>query len=415
MLLDWMLRRLVQQGEFVLITADGQRRVYSGAPGRRVVVRLTDRKMERDLVWQTYLAVGEGYMDGRLLIEEGTLYDLLALGSENAHLLGPQSGITPWLHWTGKISRGLHMMNNPERSRRNVAHHYDLSGELYSLFLDSERQYTCAYHPTGKEDLEEAQRAKERHIAGKLLVENGQRIIDLGCGWGALALFLAQNYDVDVTGVTLSREQYQYGNARAAALGLSNRVRYLHKDYREAEGKFDRVVSIGMLEHVGVANYPTLFRKIDSLLEPRGVSLVHSIGRMGGPSYTNAWIRKYIFPGGYIPGVSEVVPAIEQSGLWITDIEILRLHYAKTLQFWRDNFAANRDKAKEIYDERFCRMWEYYLIASQVFFEYQDGMNFQIQMAKERDVVPLTRDYMFEEERRLALQDQERPVAAAAE
>ncbi len=283
-----------------------------------------------------------------------------------------------------------------------MAHHYDLSGDMYALFLDSERQYTCAYHPGGSEDLETAQRLKERHVAAKLRLEPGMRIVDFGCGWGSLAIYLARRYDVDVTGVTLSREQVEWGNARAAELGLAGRVRLLHRDYREMEGRFDRVVSIGMLEHVGLARYDLLFRRIRERLTPDGVALVHSIGRMGGPSYTNAWIRKYIFPGGYIPALSEVLPAVERSGLWATDIEILRLHYAHTLRQWRERFVANWDRAATLYDERFCRMWEYYLAASEVFFRVQDGMNFQIQLAADRRTLPLARDYMIDAERQAA-------------
>ena len=261
-----------------------------------------------------------------------------------------------------------------------MARHYDLRGELYALFLDSERQYTCAYHPLGTEDLEAAQRIKERHIAAKLRLQPGMRVVDFGCGWGSLAFYLARRYGVDVTGVT-------------------HRVRLLHRDYREIEGQFDRVVSVGMLEHAGLARYDLLFRRIKERLTPDGVALLHSIGRMGGPSYTNAWIRKYIFPGGYIPALSEVLPAVERSGLWATDIEILRLHYAHTLRQWRERFVANWDRAAAIYDERFCRMWEYYLAASEVFFRVKDGMNFQIQLAPDRHTLPLARDYMIKEER----------------
>jgi cyclopropane-fatty-acyl-phospholipid synthase len=295
--------------------------------------------------------------------------------------------------------RRLHMWNTRDRSRRNVAHHYDLSGEMYRLFLDRERQYTCAYHPTGEEDLEQAQRLKEQHIAAKLLLEPGMRVVDLGCGWGSLGLYLARHHDVDVTGVTLSIEQSKWANERAQHLGLERRARFLHKDYREVGGRFDRVASIGMLEHVGIGHYPIMIRKVRELLEDRGVALVHSIGRSAGPGYTSPYIRKYIFPGGYIPALSEIIPVIERTKLWITDIEILRLHYAETLRLWRLRFYEHWEEAKALYDERFCRMWEFYLAGSEVFFRAQDGMNFQIQLALERDVVPMTRDYMVDHER----------------
>ena len=338
-------------------------------------------------------------MDGRIEILEGDIYAFLHLAADNLEHSRPGWAAAPWIDRIEYCLRRIHQRNDEASSGRNVAHHYDLSGELYALFLDSERQYTCAYHPSGSEDLETAQRIKERHIAAKLRLRPGMRVADLGCGWGSLAFYLARRHDVDVTGVTLSREQVQWGNARAAELGLAHRVRLLHLDYRELEGPFDRVVSIGMLEHVGLARYDLLFKRIKQLMTPDGVALLHSIGRMGGPSYTNAWIRKYIFPGGYIPALSEVLPPIEASGLWVTDIEILRLHYAQTLRQWRERFMANRARAAAIYDERFCRMWEYYLAASEVFFRVQDGMNFQIQLAADRQILPLARDYMIDEER----------------
>lgn len=417
MLLDALLKRLVQVGELEVIDAGGKRHRFGRPPGRRAVIRFLDRRVERELVLNPTLGLGEGYMDGRVVIEEGDLHDLLLIGAENMHRRGPGTGPTPWVTAMGWLMRRMHQRNTRERSKHNVAHHYDLSGELYALFLDPEREYTCAYHPTGAEDIATAQRLKELHIAAKLLLAPGQRVVDLGCGWGALALHLARRYDVDVTGVTLSKEQHEWANGRARALGLAHRARFLHQDYREVEGRFDRVVSIGLLEHVGLGRYDTLFAKIRQLLTPDGVALVHSIGRMGGPAYTNAWMRKYIFPGGYIPALSEVLPAVERSGLWATDIEILRLHYARTLQLWRQRFMANRDRAKALYDERFCRMWEFYLVASQVFFEVQDGMNFQIQLSPERHTVPLARDYITDHERRhrAELAGDEAMTQAAAE
>jgi cyclopropane-fatty-acyl-phospholipid synthase len=399
MLVEALFRRVFRSGEVELIDHRGRRTGYGSPNGRRAVVRLRDAAIGRRLLVNPALALGEGYMDGRIVFEEGGVYDFLHLAADNLHHGDPGWGAVPWCSVVEHLLRRVHQRNSRARSGRNVAHHYDLSGDLYALFLDGERHYTCAYHPTGAEDIETAQRLKERHVAAKLRLGPGMRVLDFGCGWGSLAIHLARDHDVDVTGVTLSREQVAWGNARAAELGLDKRVRLLHRDYREIEGRFDRVVSIGMLEHVGLGHYGLLFHRIKERLKPDGVALVHSIGRMAGPSYTNAWIRRYIFPGGYIPALSEVLPAIERSGLWATDIEILRLHYAHTLRQWRERFVANWDRAAALYDERFCRMWEYYLAASEVFFRVQDGMNFQIQLAPERDVLPLTRDYMVDAER----------------
>ena len=404
MLLSRLLRPLIRRGRLTVIDADGRAHVFGSEPEPAVTVRLHDRRLHWRLAVNPGLYAGEAYMDGTLTIESGGLYGFLDLFASNlgAAGRGAPKGPIGRLH---KALRRLTRRNDPSRSERNVAQHYDLSGELYELFLDSERQYTCAYHPTGTEDIEQAQRAKERHIGAKLLLAPGQRVADLGCGWGSLSLHLARHHDIDVTGVTLSKEQYEWANARAAALGLADRVRFLHQDYREVGGRFDRVVSIGMLEHVGVAHYGTLFRKIDEMLTSDGVGLVHSIGRMRGPGTTNPWIRKHIFPGGYIPALSEVLPAIERSSLWIGDIELLRLHYAETLRLWRERFMANRARAAELYDERFCRMWEYYLATSEISFRHLDNYIFQIQLAKRRDAVPLTRDYIHAAEQRFAAAD----------
>jgi cyclopropane-fatty-acyl-phospholipid synthase len=393
MLLSRMLRPLIRLGRLTVIDADGHPHVFGSEAEPAVTIRLRDRRLHWQLVLNPGLHAGEAYMDGTLTVEEGTLYDFVELMAANLDaagrgaIKGPVGQLRRWL-------RRLTRRNTPSRSERNVAQHYDLSGELYELFLDSERQYTCAYHPTGTEDIEQAQRAKERHIAAKLLLAPGQRVVDLGCGWGSLSLHLARHHHVDVTGVTLSREQYEWANARAAELGLADRARFLHRDYRDVGGQFDRVVSIGMLEHVGVANFGTLFTRIQQMLTPDGIGLVHSIGRMRGPGATNPWVRKHIFPGGYIPALSEVLPAIERSGLWVCDVEILRVHYAHTLRLWRERFQANRERAAALYDERFCRMWEYYLATSEISFRHLDNYNFQIQLARRRDAVPLTRDYI---------------------
>ena len=399
MLLARALRPLIRTGHLTVIDADGNTHLFGSDLTPAVTVRLHDRSLHWKLALKPGLHAGEAWMNGTLTVEDGKgLYDFLELFGRNLGLMGLNSFKSP-LRWLKPINRRWHRLNDRVSSERNVAHHYDLSGEMYGLFLDSERQYTCAYHPTGNEDLETAQRLKERHIAAKLQLAPGMRVLDLGCGWGSLAICLARHHDVDVTAVTLSKEQVAWGNARARELGLGDRVRLLHKDYREIEGTFDRVVSIGMLEHVGVRQYGTLFQRIKRLVKPDGVALIHSIGRVAGPGTTNAWIRKYIFPGGYIPALSEVLPAIERSGLWVTDIEVLRVHYAHTLRQWRERFMANRDKAAELYDERFVRMWEYYLATSEISFRFLDNMNFQIQLAPDRNTLPLARDYMIEAER----------------
>jgi cyclopropane-fatty-acyl-phospholipid synthase len=274
-----------------------------------------------------------------------------------------------------------------------------LSDQLYELFLDQDRQYSCAYFSDRDDSLDTAQLNKKRHIAAKLLIRPGQRVLDIGSGWGGLALYLASDCGADVTGLTLSLEQHRVATRRAAAAGLSDRVRFYLRDYREELGRYDRIVSVGMFEHVGINHYDAFFTRLKSLLAPDGVALLHSIGRMDGPGSTHPWIRKYIFPGGYFPALSEVLPVVEQSRLWVTDVEILRLHYAETLKSWRDRFARNRDRLSEIYDERFCRMWETYLVGSEVAFRRGGCMVFQLQLAKAIDAVPLTRDYMIDWER----------------
>ncbi len=355
------------------------------------------------------LAAGEAFMDGRLIIEQGTLYDFLdlCLVGINERKRSGFGGIPRTL---GQLLRHLHQYNPIGRAQRNVAHHYDLSSRLYELFLDADRQYSCAYFEAPDIDLDSAQRMKKRHLAAKLMIRPGQRVLDIGCGWGGLGLYLAQTCGAEVTGVTLSAEQHRVANDRAAEAGLSHIARFELGDYRDLGGEFDRIVSVGMFEHVGVGHYQEFFDKVRSLLPKDGIALLHSIGNAEGPSWTNPWIRKYIFPGGYIPALSEVLPKVENAGLWVTDIEILRLHYAETLRAWRRRFEANRQAIVDLYDERFARMWEFYLVGSELFFRRLGGMNFQIQMARERDAAPLTRDYISDWER-----SHSQTVAIAAE
>ena len=395
MLLRKPLEKVIRRGKLTVVDATGAAHAFGDGTGPEVTVRLADKRLEWELLFDAELRVGEAYMDERLLLEQGDLHDFLDICMSNGTEL-PIGGMAGLVKRSIALARRVGGTNPIGVAQRNVAHHYDLSGELYRLFLDDEREYTCAYFPTGSETIEQAQRAKEDLVARKLLLEPGMKVADLGCGWGALGLALAREWEVDVTGVTLSKEQSSFAQNRAVATRSAQRARFRLEDYRLLEGQFDRVVSIGMLEHVGRRHYDEMFGKIRALLKEDGVALVHAMGHMSGPpAVANAWIRKYIFPGGYIPALSEVIPAIERAGLWITDVEILRLHYAETLARWRERFEANRERVRELYDERFCRMWEFYLVCSELMFRRQDAMVFHIQLARSRDAVPLTRDYLF--------------------
>src|SRR5579884_3703509 len=399
MLLARLFERLITIGRLRLVDAAGRVHVFAGAAaGPEVAIRLSDPALHSKLVLRPRLYLPEAYMDGTLTIEQGTLYDLIDLLAANLEAL-PDGFLARLWNGTTTLLRRFHQYNPVSRARRNAAHHYDLSGKLYELFLDQDRQYSCAYFRDGQEDLETAQLNKKRHIAAKLLLRPGQKVLDIGSGWGGLALYLAAECGVDVTGLTLSEEQHKVSNRRAAQAGLADRVRFHLRDYREETGAYDRIVSVGMFEHVGVNQYPVFFRSLSRLLMPDGVALLHSIGRMDGPGTTNPWIRKYIFPGGYSPAVSEVVPEVERARLWITDVEILRLHYAETLRHWRRRFEQNRDRIRALYDERFCRMWETYLVGAELAFRRDGHLVMQIQMAKAVDTVPIVRDYMVDWER----------------
>jgi len=398
MLLDSVLPRVIRVGRLSVIDAAGKPHVFEGSPGPAATVRLRDPALSWKLLVRPRLYVPEAYMDGALTIEEGSLYDLIDLLTANDVAL-PDSLLLRLGNAMGRLVRHIDQHNPIRRARRNVAHHYDLSDQLYELFLDRDRQYSCAYFQTPEDDLDTAQDNKKRHIAAKLLLSPGQRVLDIGSGWGGLALYLADECGVDVTGLTLSEEQLKVAQRRAAAAGLSDRVRFHLRDYREESGHYDRIVSVGMFEHVGVKQYGAFFGKLNALLVPDGVALLHSIGRMDGPGTTNAWLRKYIFPGGYSPALSEVVPVVERMRLWITDIEILRLHYAETLCAWRSRFEQNRERIRALYDEQFCRMWEMYLIGAELTFRRDRHFVFQMQLARAVDTIPLTRDYITEWER----------------
>jgi cyclopropane-fatty-acyl-phospholipid synthase len=410
-LLDILLRRVIRHGSLTLIDADGIAHRYGDGSSPSVSLRLKDKRLERQLVVDPELALGEAYMYGRLEMIEGRIYDFLELFLTNLEN-DAMPGWTRSFSAARYLSRRIAQFNPSGRSRRNVAHHYDIDGAIYDLFLDSDRQYSCAYFTEGA-DLEEAQLAKKRHLAAKLAIEPGQRVLDIGSGWGGLGLYLAKAAHCDVTGVTLSNEQLKISRERAAKEGLSRAVHFEFEDYRKVEGTFDRIVSVGMFEHVGVNHYASYFRKLRDLLTNDGVALIHTIGRSEPPTATNPFIAKYIFPGGYIPALSEMTAAIERSGLIISDLEVLRLHYAETLRAWRQRFLANWDKAAAIQDETFCRMWEFYLAASETAFRYQNLVVFQVQLAKRIKALPITRDYMYKAERVIGEHDgMERPRMA---
>lgn len=407
-LLHASLKGIVRRGNLALTDAAGKTHSFGDGSGDAVRVRVPDRRAELLLALDPALRLGELFVDGRFVLEEGSIYDFLDLVTSNLH-----GRPMPW--WSAAMAvprflmRRFSQYNPVGRAQRNVAHHYDLDRRLYELFLDPDRQYSCAYFERADASLEEAQLAKKRHLAAKLDLHDGQSVLDIGSGWGGLGLYLAKAAHVAVTGVTLSREQHEVSRSRAEREGLAQGVNFLLRDYRLLEGPFDRIVSVGMFEHVGVGHYREFFSKVRDLLDEHGVMVLHSIGRADGPAMTNPWIAKYIFPGGYIPALSEVVPAIEKAGLYITDIEILRLHYAETLRVWRRRFMENREAAVELYDERFCRMWEFYLASSETAFRHQDMMVFQIQLVKDQYSLPLTRDYIGPTEETLRHNDGRRP------
>ncbi len=397
-LLKFVLSRFIRKGSLTVTTTSGRSFSVGDGTGEPAAVRFLTPAAERRLLLDPELALGEIYMDGELAVERGTIADVLAIGLDQPDQL-PRWAKLRW--WQRYLTRHFQQFNNHRRSKRNIERHYDLDGRLYSLFLDADKQYSCAYFETPDTTLDDAQLAKKRHVAAKLLIKPGQRVLDIGSGWGGLGLYLAEVAGANVTGVTLSQEQLQVSNARAAEKNLSKSARFLLQDYRDIPGPFDRIVSVGMFEHVGVDYYDRFFQRCAELLADDGVMLLHAIGRSEGPGITNPWVAKYIFPGGYIPALSEVLPAIERSGLLVDDIEILRLHYAETLKAWRERFLARREEAARLYDERFVRMWEFYLAASEMSFRKQGMMVFHIQISKRQGVVPITRDYIAAEERRL--------------
>lgn len=414
--LNGLLEKVIKRGRLTLVDAKGKTHRFGGvAPGPEVAIRFTNPSVPRRILLNPELNAAEAYMDGGLVVDEGSIHDLIRLFFANKR----EFDLSPsQIFWRG-VARGFRrfQQNNVlTRARANVKAHYDIGEEIYRLFLDDDMQYSCAYFPTGEETLEEAQTQKKRHIASKLCLKDGQRLLDIGCGWGGLGLYLAHVADIEMVGVTLSERQLAVARRRAEILGVSDRVRFELIDYREVREQFDRVVSVGMLEHVGAPHLAAYFLNVRDRLQPDGLALIHSISTKAPPGVTGPFLRKHIFPGGYAPSLSEIVSAVERSGLWSLDCEIWRCHYGHTLRHWRDRFAANRDRAAEVMDERFCRMWELYLSMCECVFMQGASNVVQVQLGRERDSAPLTRDYIGLEKDRIAAREAgflERVVASA--
>ena len=411
-LLVAVFSRCVGRGTLTVETARGKKLMFGDGTGEEVRIRFTDSAGERALALNPELYAGELFMDGRLVVDHGTIFDFLALVLRDP---APLSLPMRLLKNVRMLKCRFMSRNNPWRARRNVAHHYDLDRRLYSLFLDKDLQYSCAYFERPDATLEEAQLAKKRLVTAKLVLEPESRVLDIGSGWGGLGLYIKEiGGAADVQGITLSTEQLGVATERARERGLQDAVRFALQDYRDVKGTFDRIVSVGMFEHVGTRFYRTYFGKCRELLKPDGVMLMHTIGLMDGPWYPNPWLEKYVFPGGQLPALSEIIPAIERSGLIVTDVECLRLHYAETLAEWRRRFMARRAEAAALYDERFCRMWEFYLAACEAAFRFQDVAVFQVQCARRQEAVPLTRDYIAERMHDLRIREVESEAGPGA-
>ena len=405
-LLDKMLRKLVRKGELTVIDHDGKEYRY-GTPDPDhgpITVRLTDGRAAFHIASDPRLGAGEAYMDGRLVVEPpNDVRDLLLFARYNAPwerpgALRPKG---PVRKAAAAIVGRLDQINWKTRSRRNAEHTYNLTRRLYELFLDEDRQYTMAYYRDTSNSLEQAQLDKKAHLAGKLYLKPGMKVLDVGCGWGGLALYLHKHYDVDVLGIALAPDQIEFSRERAAELGVSDRVKFELMDYRDVQGPFDRIVNVGLIEHLGTPHYPGFFQHMHRLLAPDGIMVSHCCGRMGKPGLTDAWTRKYIFPGGYIPALSELVTEAEKNRLIVTDVEAMRYHYAHTLEEWYNRTNAAREEIIQLYDERFYRMWQFYLAGAESSFIHGSLVNWQLQYVKRRDAVPMVRDYLFEEELRL--------------
>jgi cyclopropane-fatty-acyl-phospholipid synthase len=394
-MIESVLNQMAKVGDLTVRLPGGRAVTAGDGTGPKVVVRLTARGLRR-IVARPSVGMGEAYMDEDAVIEEGTLWDLLEIVGRSGGR-GPKPRGGPWKRFRKAVQRRIQQVNDRAAARANVSHHYDISNDLYRRFLDADMQYSCAYFARPDMTLEEAQAAKKAHIAAKLRIESGMSVLDIGCGWGGMAITLARDYVARVIGVTLSTEQLELARVRAEEAGVSDRVTFELKDYRDVQGPFDRIVSVGMLEHVGAPNLREYFATVRRLLPETGVALIHTIGRMTPPSVTNGFTQRYIFPGGYIPALSEASKAIEDAGLWVSDVEILRLHYAETARHWRLRFLADPEIPAR-YEARFRRMWEFYLASAELGFRYGTHMVAQFQLCRQVDALPITRDYIHEGE-----------------
>ena len=413
-LLPALLQKVIKKGRLTLVDPKGHSQTFGGTePGPEVTLIVRHPSVDWKLFLNPELHAAEAYMDGHIDVESGDIYDLLEIFFVNKRNFDKSPTQIFWNGLSRKLKR-VRQHNPISRSLGNVKHHYDVGNDLYEMFLDADMQYSCGYFPTGDETLEEAQQLKMRHLAAKLRVEDGQRILDIGCGWGGLAIYLASIADVEVTGVTLSEEQLKFARRRAAERGVDDRVKFELRDYRHVTETFDRVISVGMLEHVGANHLGEYFLAVRDRLGPGGLSLVHSISTKSPPGVTGPFLRKYIFPGGYSPSLSETTAAIEKTGLWVCDVETWRVHYGHTLRQWRTRFTARRDEVAAMYDERFCRMWEFYLAACEGAFKHGSAMVFQAQLGRDRDSAPLHRDYIPAAEAKLAAREPTGAIRRAA-
>jgi len=399
-LLDRFLKKVIVEGELSLESPSGS--FQYGKPSdilSPVRGRITTSAAAGKIARNPALAAGEAFMDGTLQIENDDIMGLLAMIAYNMRWdYTNETRVALWK--SQRFLSKIQQMNDAVRSRKNVAHHYDLNDRLYDLFLDADRQYSCAYFTDTKNDLGQAQQDKMAHIAGKLCLKKEHKILDIGCGWGGLSLYLHKVSGAEVLGITLSEEQLKVARQRAEAAGVSDKVKFELIDYRALDQKFDRIVSVGMFEHVGRPNYQAYFDKCRDLMVDDGVALIHTIARADGPGVTDPWTQKYIFPGGYAPAISEIMPHIEKAWLWASDIEILRTHYGHTLVHWYNKCQEQRAEIEALYDDRFYRMWMFYLAASANAFFHDGHMNVQVQLTRRRDAVPFTRDYMLTAEKK---------------
>jgi cyclopropane-fatty-acyl-phospholipid synthase len=400
-LIGKLVDKLLNKGSLTLIRPGKPPETHGPGGGKHLTIRFTDRRVAFDIAMNPRLRLGEAYMDGRLIIEDGTILDLLEMVTGSNRWEDGGAGRQAMRKGKGKAFLRLFKPNNLKRARRNVAHHYDLKDELYELFLDDDKQYSCAYFTDSANGLEQAQADKKAHIAAKLALEPGMRVLDIGSGWGGMALYLHRVAGVDVLGVTLSERQLKVARERARAAGVSDHVKFELIDYRKLDDTFDRIVSVGMFEHVGAKHYDEFFAKCRELLKPGGVMLLHTIGKLGEVSKApDPFTDKYIFPGYHLPSLSQMVEASEKSRLIASDVENLRLHYALTLRHWLVRATKARSKIEAMYDARFFRMWEFYLAGGIVMFESGAACNYQVQYIRDRNALPITRDYMLETERR---------------